>query len=285
MRCKMRATDLLSQLGRTVAYYPNMVKHFESVTATVLFCQFFYWHDKAHSSLGIYKTVEEITEETGLSYKEQLTARKKLVALGVLVENHKRLEHKIYYKINLDRVNELLESDVKNSPYSQTVTGGEPNSNVESNQKGSSLVSKNTTEITTDINTRDKSLVVDDENIDQPGDDFEEEIKTITDQPKKTTRQNIPYQKIVELYEQILPELPAVNILNDTRKSHIRARWNEHPNHQSLEFWKDFFEYVRASDFLMGKAYPKDGGRPFRANIDWLLKPVNFAKVTEGNYV
>lgn len=144
---------------------------------------------------------------------------------------------------------------------------------------------ENTTEITTDINTRDKSLVVDDENIDQPEDDFEEEIKPITDQPKKPTRQNIPYQKIVELYEQILPELPVVNILNDTRKSHIRARWNEHPNHQSLEFWKDFFEYVRASDFLMGKAYPKDGGRPFRANIDWLLKPVNFAKVTEGNYV
>lgn len=150
----MRATDLLGQLGRTVAYYPNMVKHFKSVTATVLFCQLFYWHDKAHSELGIYKTTEEITEETGLSYKEQLTARKHLIALNVLIETPKRLEHKIYYKINLDRVNELLESPLENSPPSQKETGGITKSNLRESQNGSSLISK----ITTEINTSDKSL-------------------------------------------------------------------------------------------------------------------------------
>lgn len=282
----MRATDLLGLLGRTVAYYPNMVKHFKSVTATVLFCQLFYWHDKAHSELGIYKTTEEITEETGLSYKEQLTARKHLIALGVLIETHKRLEHKIYYKINLDRVNELLESHLENSPPSQRETGGTTNSNFGESQNGSSLVSKITTKITTENtnNTSDKSLVVDDVAIDQPEDEFAEDNISIPVQPRKTNRPNIPYQKIINLYEEILPELPKVNLLTETRKSHIRSRWNDHEAHQSLNFWKDYFLQVRKSPFLLGKVPAKNGGRAFRANIDWLINPTNFVKITEGYY-
>ena len=141
-----------------------------------------------------------------------------------------------------------------------------------------------TTENTTDINTSDKSLVVDDVNIDQPEDEFAEENITIPDKPIKTKKQNIPYQKIINLYEEILPELPQVNMLTESRKSHIRARWNDHIAHQSLEYWKDYFLLVKKTPFLLGKVPANNGRKAFRANIDWLINPTNFVKVTEGYY-
>lgn len=150
----MRPTDLLRQLGRPIAYYPNLVKFFSSVNATVLFCQLFYWHDKAHSELGVYKTTEEITEETGLSYKEQLNARKQLKALGVLIENNKRLEHKIYYKVDIDKVNEILGINIENSPPSQREVREQPKESFGETPNGDSLY----TEITTKTTTENKKI-------------------------------------------------------------------------------------------------------------------------------
>ncbi|MCA8407978.1 hypothetical protein LGN09_24020 [Burkholderia cenocepacia] len=106
----MAATDYLLDLGHPVAYYPGLVKHLGSVNAVLFFSQIFYWQDKAASELGVYKTVEEIEAETGMTYREQATARKQLVDRGVLVETNKRLEHRVYYRIDLDRLNEMLES-------------------------------------------------------------------------------------------------------------------------------------------------------------------------------
>ena len=106
----MAATDYLLDLGHPVAYYPGLVKHLGSVNAVLFFSQIFYWQDKAASELGVYKTVEEIEAETGMTYREQATARKQLVERGVLVETNKRLEHRVYYRIDLDRLNEMLES-------------------------------------------------------------------------------------------------------------------------------------------------------------------------------
>lgn len=278
----MRATDLLGLLGRTVAYYPNMVKHFKSVTATVLFCQLFYWHDKAHSELGIYKTTEEITEETGLSYKEQLTARKHLIALGVLIETHKRLEHKIYYKINLDRVNELLESHLENSPPSQRETGGTTNSNSGESLNGSSLVSKITTEITTENtnNTSDKSLVVDDVAIDQPKQTEENIITPV--KPSKSTKNNIPYQKIVDIYNTVTSGCFKCCLKLDTkRKSNIQKCWNLSFNgrlpFQNLSFWEGYF-----NDCLENKFWQGENDRNWKADIEFLTRIDKVLKVLEG---
>ena len=72
-----------------------------SVNASILFGHFVYWNDKGCSELGIYRTAEEIEEETGLSVQEQRTARAKLRKCGVLIETEKRIEHRIYYKLDL----------------------------------------------------------------------------------------------------------------------------------------------------------------------------------------
>lgn len=109
-------SELIYQFGRPIAYYPGLVPYLGSVNAVILFCQFFYWTGKETSEFGIFKTTEEIESETGLTYEEQLTARKKLKQAGVLKETNKRLEHRIYYQIDTDRLDGMLSQPIDKSP-------------------------------------------------------------------------------------------------------------------------------------------------------------------------
>ena len=102
--------------------------------------------------------------------------------------------------------------------------------------------------------------------------------------PAKSTAQACPHQAIVDLYRQILPELPGVALLNDTRRRHLQSRWRDHVAHQSLDFWREYFLTVKASPFLMGRIPGRMGAKPFRATFDWLICSSNFVKVVEGNY-
>ncbi|MEZ7524030.1 hypothetical protein [Burkholderia vietnamiensis] len=107
----MRVADVLRELGRPIAYFPFLSKYVGGVNAAVLFCQIFYWQDKATSELGVHKTSAELEAETGLSYEEQRSARAALRASGVLIETEKRIEHKIYFRIDEDALECLLSLD------------------------------------------------------------------------------------------------------------------------------------------------------------------------------
>ena len=104
----MRPSESLRVAGRPIAYYPKLAKPLGGVNAAILFGHFFYWHDKTQNELGIYRTAEEIEIETGLSVQEQRTARAKLRERGILIETEKRIEHRIYYKLNLDAFDDLM---------------------------------------------------------------------------------------------------------------------------------------------------------------------------------
>ncbi|MDD2158785.1 DNA replication protein [Glaesserella parasuis] len=105
----MSFSQKLRQLGQPIAYYPQLAKPLGGVTAAILFGQLFFWQDKTSNPLGVYKTQAELEQETGLSRREQETARKKLVELGILVETHKRLEHRIYFKLDLVKFDALMD--------------------------------------------------------------------------------------------------------------------------------------------------------------------------------
>jgi hypothetical protein len=68
------------------------------------------------------------------------------------------------------------------------------------------------------------------------------------------------------------------------RQKHLCQRWMENSKHQNIEWWKNFFEYVKESKFLTGLEENPDGRPPFIANLEWLIKPENFIKVIEGSY-
>jgi len=73
------------------------------VQAALFLCQAIYWRGKESSGNGwLYKSSEELTTETGLSYRQQKAARAKLRKAGVLDEKYRRLNHMMYFRIDLD---------------------------------------------------------------------------------------------------------------------------------------------------------------------------------------
>lgn len=102
----MKLTDFLSNVGRPVAFYPNLRRITGSTNATILLCQFIYWKGKEADSDGwLYKESDEIETETGLSYGEQKTARRLLVEAGLIKEHYARLDHQMKFWLDLEAIN------------------------------------------------------------------------------------------------------------------------------------------------------------------------------------
>jgi hypothetical protein len=106
----MSLSASLTNVGHPVAYYPRLARFFGSVNVAILFAQLHYWSQRGESDLGTHKSSEQFTEETGLSYREQVTARKQLREAGFLVETHRRLEHRVYYRLNLEAVDAAFDA-------------------------------------------------------------------------------------------------------------------------------------------------------------------------------
>jgi hypothetical protein len=109
-RQHMSLSASLTNAGHPVAYYPRLARFFGSVNVAILFAQLHYWSQRGESDLGTHKSSEQFTEETGLSYREQVTARKQLREAGFLIETHRRLEHRVYYRLNLEAVDAAFDA-------------------------------------------------------------------------------------------------------------------------------------------------------------------------------
>jgi hypothetical protein len=89
----------------------------------VLMSQLFFWTGKGMDPEGwIYKTEHEWKWETGLSRDQQRKARKILNAKGVLEETKKGLPRKLYFRIKLERLAEVV-LETLNQRYGQTPKG------------------------------------------------------------------------------------------------------------------------------------------------------------------
>jgi len=110
------------------------------------------------------------------------------------------------------------------------------------------------------------------------------EAEAIDQKNSKTpsSRSTIRPQDVVDLFHEILPELPTVIKITKTRASHIKARSRE--DLKDLDTWRWYFNKVRESKFLMGMAGSYGDRRPFMATLDWLIKEANAVKVAEDRY-
>lgn len=104
----------LRAAGRPIAYYPQLAKPLGGVNAVILFSHFLYWNERSDCALGVYKSAAEIEDETGLSVQEQRTARKRLRDLGVLIETEKRIEHRIYFRLDEAAFDALMDATFAN---------------------------------------------------------------------------------------------------------------------------------------------------------------------------
>jgi hypothetical protein len=101
------------------------------------------------------------------------------------------------------------------------------------------------------------------------------------------------HTEVISLYHQHLPTLRKVEVWNAARQGYLRQRWREVAtelaqtkvidSNDVLAWWADFFRHIGTSKFLTGKVNSKDR-RAFAADLEWILKPSNFAKIVEGKY-
>ena len=101
------------------------------------------------------------------------------------------------------------------------------------------------------------------------------------------------HSEVISLYHQHLPTLRKVEVWNAARQGYLRQRWREVATELAqtkqidvndvLAWWADFFKHIAQSKFLTGRVNSKDG-RAFAADLEWILKPSNFAKIIEGKY-
>jgi uncharacterized protein YdaU (DUF1376 family) len=121
-------------------------------------------------------------------------------------------------------------------------------------------------------------------------------VRPPTGEPEEKQGSKLPgcdHKGVLAIYHSILPNLPTVEIWNDTRAGYLRQRWREVAldlakdgpvTHEDvLGWWKQFFRHVGNSKFLTGKTQNKDKP-PFLADLEWIIRPTNFAKIIEGKY-
>ncbi|EPF6394965.1 replication protein [Proteus mirabilis] len=270
----MRASDLLLDFGRPVAYFPGLVKRLGSVNAVIFFSQIFYWQDKADSKLGVYKTSEEIESETGLSYREQLTARKHLVSRGILVETNKRLEHKIYYLIDCEKLDYVMSQPIENAPNAQSATGENHNSDFAEQQNERPRQDKtdggdetnpqfDPTEITTYITT-----------------DITDGTSGEPDDKKSSSKIKLNYENIINSYHDILSDMPAIKVMTDERKRKLRNFWIKFKFNQ--ERWENYLSYIASNcRWMMEDRDNGRGGTWRRKNLDYLITERCYVAVKE----
>ena len=103
---------IMKALNGPIAYYKPFAHVVGDVCAGVFLSQMFYWHDKGHDPDGwVYKTQKEIEDETGMTRYNQETARRKLVALGILEETRKGLPATMHFRLDLGRLFALMEAE------------------------------------------------------------------------------------------------------------------------------------------------------------------------------
>ncbi len=91
----------------------------------------------------------------------------------------------------------------------------------------------------------------------------------------RAEKTKVPYQKIVDMYHDLCPSFPRVIKLNSSRRSQLKARYEDY----GLDGLEILFKKAEASDFLKGR-----NERRWKAKFDWFINSSNSIKVLEGNY-
>jgi hypothetical protein len=105
---RQKVKDLLP--NRIVAYSPDLARAVGGVTIASFLSQLLFLSDKGHDPNGwVYKSEAEMGRETGLTKREQQTARRKLLALGVIAIERRGFKFTYHFKIIWQRLYQVIE--------------------------------------------------------------------------------------------------------------------------------------------------------------------------------
>lgn len=142
--------DPTSVFDRPIAFQRGFVFLGCGITGALMLSQAVYWSKRTNDPDGwFYKTAEEWEAETGMTRREQETARTKLSASGVLCEKKQGLPCKLFYRVDFEEL--LRQCGYGETSLHESAKQGSTEVPNRSTQKRQSST-ETTTETTTDIN-------------------------------------------------------------------------------------------------------------------------------------
>lgn len=98
----MNYTDFLSKAGPSFPIYAGLKKTLKGSSARILLSYLIHLTETLAPKDGWIKhDSTDFYNGCGLSYKSQLSARKKLKSHRLIEETHKWLEHEMYFRVNV----------------------------------------------------------------------------------------------------------------------------------------------------------------------------------------
>jgi hypothetical protein len=188
---RQRVKDMLP--NRVVGYSPDLARIVGGATIGLFLSQLLFLSDKGHNPDGwVYKSEQEMGKETGLTKREQQTARRKLLSLGVIAIMRGGWKNTYHFKVLWERLYQVITGSLQ----TQTVftEKGERLQNVPTEPVQN--VSTETAEWQQNVSTRWKQNVV----------THYRENNTKRKETEKTDRENqATWQKALEQVRNDLP--------------------------------------------------------------------------------
>src|SRR5687768_12436552 len=106
---RQKIKDMLP--NRVVGYSPDLARIVGGATTGLFLSQILFLSDKGANPEGwVYKSEQEMGKETGLTKREQQTARRKLLALGVITIIRSGFRNTYHFKVLWDRLYQIIAS-------------------------------------------------------------------------------------------------------------------------------------------------------------------------------
>ncbi len=95
--------------NRPIAYHAALAKALSSATAGIFLSQLLYWSPRTKNEEGwVWKTQEQVYDETALTRREQETARKILKEKQVIEERRAGVPARLFFRVNMEQLVRLL---------------------------------------------------------------------------------------------------------------------------------------------------------------------------------
>jgi hypothetical protein len=132
---------------------------------------------------------------------------------------------------------------------------------------------------------------------DQPAPEGASSTSQAQSTPRATSRKIPPcrYDEIVKAYHEVLPELPAVRLMDEKRQRSMRKLWmwvfmtklsdgrpRATTHDEAVAWFRTYFDRARESDFLMGRTPRARGHEGWKCTLDYLMSDRGLKHVVEG---
>src|ERR687894_2301553 len=104
---RQKVKDLLP--NRIVGYSPDLARAVGGATTGLFLSQLLFLSDKGANPEGwVYKSEAEMGRETGLTKREQQTARRKLLSLGVIAIERRGFKFTYHFKVIWEKLYQVI---------------------------------------------------------------------------------------------------------------------------------------------------------------------------------